>query len=195
MYPVDFCGPAGLAIGPNEDLLVGCNTVFDTAGDKWTANADRRTQSAAPQYVILDAQTGRHDANIPGVGAGDEVWFNPGDNTFYTASSGSPLAPNAITPARPPVGKAEKAPALTAQGAAVLGVIDASSRTLLQLVPTLNVPAVTDPMATPHPAGTAHSVAVNAETNHVFVPLATNNVFPGCLTGCIAVYGRGGNAP
>jgi hypothetical protein len=33
-------------------------------------------------------------------------------------------------------------------------------------------------------------VAANAETNHVFVPLAANNVFPDCLTGCIAVYGR-----
>ena len=29
-YGVDFCGPAGLAVGPNEQLLVGCNTVFDT---------------------------------------------------------------------------------------------------------------------------------------------------------------------
>jgi hypothetical protein len=42
----------------------------------------------------------------------------------------------------------------------------------------------------PHPAATAHSVAANAETNHVFVPLGANNVFSNCLTGCIAVYGR-----
>jgi len=39
-YPVDFCGPAGLALGPNGDLLVGCNSVFDTAGGRWTGNAD-----------------------------------------------------------------------------------------------------------------------------------------------------------
>ena len=39
-YKVDFCGPAGLAKGPGNDLLVGCNTVFDTAGKKWTGNAD-----------------------------------------------------------------------------------------------------------------------------------------------------------
>jgi hypothetical protein len=190
LYPVDFCGPAGLALGPQGDLLVGCNTVFDTAGDKWTTNADRATNTAAPQYVILDAKTGQIDTNIVGAGAGDEVWFNEGDGHYYTASSGSPLAPNAITPARPPVGTATAAPTLTAQGAAILAVIDASSKTLDQLVPTLNVPAVVAPAPNPHPAGTAHSVAAYAETNHVFVPLAANNVFPKCLTGCIAVYGR-----
>ena len=188
-YPVEFCGPAGLALGPNEQLLVGCNTVFDELGNKWTANADREIHTAAPQYVILDAVTGTVVANILGVGAGDEVWFNPGDGHYYTASSGSPLAPSAITPARPPVGTATTAPVLTAQGAAILGVIDAGSNTLDQLVPTLNVPAVLAPQPNPHPAGTAHSVAVNAQTNHVFVPLAANNVYPDCLTGCIAVYG------
>jgi len=189
-YPVDLCGPAGLALGPHGDLLVGCNTVFDTAGGRWTGNADRATQTAAPQYVILDAATGTIDAHVLGMGAGDEVWFNAGDGHYYTASSGSPLAPNALIPARPPVGTATTAPVLTAQGAAILGVIDALSHTLEQLVPTVNVPAVVAPAPHPHPAGTAHSVAASAGTNHIFVPLAANNVFPDCLTGCIAVYGR-----
>jgi len=192
-YPVDFCGPAGLALGPNGDLLVGCNSVFDTAGGRWTGNADRDLLTAAPQYVILNPKTGNIN-NVLGVGAGDEVWFNKGDGHYYTASSGSPLAPNAITPARPPVGTATTAPVLTAQGAAILGVIDAFSKTLDQLVPTLNVPAVgTGNSPTEHPAGTAHSVAANAKNNRVFVPLGANNVFPDCLTGCIAVYGRSDN--
>jgi hypothetical protein len=192
VYPVDFCSPAGLALGPKQQLLVGCNTVFDTAGGKWTGNADRDTETAAPQQVILDAKTGAIVANVLGVGAGDEVWFNEGDNHYYTASSSSPLAPNAIIPARAPVGTATSAPALTALGAAILGVIDAKRQTLLQLVPTLNVPAVkaVDAVAGGHPAGTAHSVAANAANNHVFVPLAANNAFPGCLKGCIAVFGR-----
>ena len=68
----------------------------------------------------------------------------------------------------------------------MLGVIDAKSRTLVQVVPTLNVAG----KAFAFPAGTAHSVAANAENNLVFVPLGANNVFPDCLTGCIAVYGR-----
>jgi len=76
---------------------------------------------------------------------------------------------------------------LTAQGAAILGVIDARDKALLQLVPTFNVPAVTSG-ANEHPASTAHSVAANAANNHIFVPLGANNVYPNCLTGCIAVF-------
>ncbi len=189
-YPVEFCSPAGLALGPKQDLLVGCNTVFDTAGGVWTGNADRDTHSAQPRYVILDAKTGNIDKVLFNVGPGDEVWFNKGDNNYYTASSGSPLVPNAITPARAPLGTATAAPVNVSQGAAVLGVIDAERQKLLQLVPTLNVPAVPASQPNPHPAGTAHSVAVNARNNHAFVPLAANNAFPDCLKGCIAVFAR-----
>ena len=60
----------------------------------------------------------------------------------------------------------------------VLGVIDAESQTLVQVVPTFNAGG-----------GTAHSVAANRHNNHVFVPLPANNVFPHCLNGCIAVFG------
>jgi hypothetical protein len=41
-----------------------------------------------------------------------------------------------------------------------------------------------------HPAGTSHSVAANAKNNLVFVPFPSNNAYPDCLTGCIAVFGR-----
>jgi hypothetical protein len=112
-------------------------------------------------------------------GSVDEFWFNEGDDTYYTASSGSPQAPSEVVAST----------ALTAQGPAIMGVIDAESQSLVQLVPTLNVPAVTGTNA--HPAGTAHSVAANGKTTHVFMPLAANNVFPSCTTGCVAVFGRG----
>jgi hypothetical protein len=187
-YLIDFCSPAGLALGPHEDLLVGCNTIWeDTDGALWTGNADRRIHTAAPQLVILNAVTGSIEANVMGAGVGDEVWFNKGDNHYYAASSGSNLAPNALFPARPPVGTATTAPVNISQGAATLDVIDALSETLDQRVPTLNVPA--DPDGS-HPAGTAHSVAADADTNHVFVPIAANNAVPNCLTGCITIYGR-----
>jgi hypothetical protein len=189
-YTITFCSPAGLALGPNEDLLVGCNTIWATDGSLWTGNADRNTFTAAPQLVILDAPTGSLNANVLGAGVGDEVWFNKGDNHYYAAASGSNLAPNAITPARDPNGTATAAPVLTAQGAATLDVIDALSETLDQRVPTLNVPAVVAPDTNPHPAGTAHSVAADADTNHVFVPIAANNAVMNCLTGCITIYGR-----
>jgi hypothetical protein len=172
-FPISFCSPAGLTQGPNNDFLVGCNTVFDTAGGLWTAT-DPNT--AAPIQVILNVKTGDVDT-IGGVGVGDEVWFNSGDGNYYTASSTSPLRPLDLSP-----------PA-DAQGAAILGVIDAKDESVLQLVPTFNVPAVTGTGA--HPASTAHSVAADASNNRIFVPLGANNVFPNCLTGCIAVYWHG----
>ena len=171
-FPISFCQPAGLSKGPEDDFLVGCNTVFDTAGGLWSAT-DPKT--AAPIQVILNVASGKTTA-VVGVGVGDEVWFNPGDGNYYTASSTSPLRPLDLS------GAAD------AQGAAILGVIDADEKELLQLVPTFNVPAVAGAGA--HPASTAHSVAADANNNRVFVPLGANNVFPDCLTGCIAVFAR-----
>jgi hypothetical protein len=173
-FPIDSCGPAGLTLGPDQEFLVGCNTVFDTTKTNvWSPTGN---VTAAPKEVILNVKTG-HTTDVPGAGAGDEVWYNAGDNKYYSASSGSPLRPN---------------PTTAAQGASVLDVIDAEGRTLVQQVPTFNVPAVgKGNSSTEHPAGTAHSVAANAHNNLVFVALAANNVFRNCLTGCIAVYGTG----
>jgi hypothetical protein len=166
VFGVDFCSPAGLAVGPPQDLFIGCNMVFDTAGNVWDPNG---TVPAAPKDVILDVETGS-TTDVPGVGAGDEVWFNEGDGHYYATGSSSPFRP---------------LPAATAKGSTPLGVIDAEDPTLIQLVPTYNVPA-----GTGHPSGTAHSVAVNADNNYVFVPLGANNAFPDCSTGCIAVFSR-----
>jgi hypothetical protein len=160
-FPVDFCQPAGLALGPHQDLLLGCSTVFDTAGQPWSA---KDSNTAAPQQVIMDAQTGHITANVKGLGGSDEVAFNSGDGRYYTASRVNPLGP-------------------------VLGVIDAEREILRQVVPTLNVL----PVLHVHPAGSAHSVAVDPRNNRVFVPLPANNVFPNCLTGCVAVFGTSGD--
>jgi hypothetical protein len=113
MFPVRFCQPAGLTLGPRQDLLLGCSVPFDTAGNAWTA-ADPNT--AAPISVIMDARSGKIDRNVPGVSGSDEVWFNPGDRHYYLAARANPGGP-------------------------VLGVIDAERQTLRQLVPTFNTPA------------------------------------------------------
>jgi hypothetical protein len=186
VFPVDHCGPAGLTVGPRQDLFVGCNTVFDTAGNLWDPLG---SVPAANKDVIIDAKTGKKDpsvldANVFGVGAGDEVWFNKGDGNYYATGSGSPFRPIDVVPS-PPL------PALTAQGSTPLGVVDAKDQKILQQVTTFNVPAVgTTNDATHHPAGTAHSVAANAANNHIFVPLAANVAFPDCVNGCIAVFGH-----
>ncbi len=171
-FPVKFCQPAGLTLGPNQDLLIGCSVVFDTAGVACAAatapNAthpagtpfDCHGKSANPKQVIMDARTGEIDRDVFGVGGSDEVWFNRGDGRYYTASRADPHGP-------------------------VLGVIDAERQVLEQIVPTFNTP-----LNTPAPRGTAHSVAVNPHNNHVFVPLPGGNAFPNCLTGCVAVFGK-----
>ena len=167
-FAVSVCQPAGLTVGPHGDLLVGCSVIFNTVGTVWLGLSDPNT--AAPIQVVLDAKTGAIDKMVAGVGGSDEVWFNAGDGRYYTASRANPGAvPNGTNPPTDPV----------------LGVIDAESKTLIQIVPTFNTPNPTSPP----PRGTAHSVAVNSHINHVFVPLPANNVFPGCQTGCIAVFG------
>jgi len=68
-YEVDNCSPAGLAIGPNDDVLVGCGGVFNNA-----------TQSA-----ILNVKTG--DVHyVPEVGGSDEVWYDAGTHHYYLAA-------------------------------------------------------------------------------------------------------------
>lgn len=189
-----FCSPAGLALNVSkQELLANCNTIWAANGSLWTGNADKNTDTAAPQLVILDAKSGTVLVNVLGAGVGDEAWFNAGDNHYYAASSGSNLAPNALVPGRPPLGTATSAPVNVSQGAATLDVIDALSRSLDQRVPTLNTPAVpatSGNVNAPLPAGTAHSVAAFEGTNHVFVPVAANNAVPNCLTGCVTIYGR-----
>lgn len=159
-FPVRFCQPAGLTLGPHQDLLLGCSVIFDTAGAAWSASD---SNTAAPISVIMDARKGTIDQNVAGVSGSDEVWFNPGDGRYYLAARANPTGP-------------------------VLGVIDADSTSLVQLVPTINTGA--KPTAIPPiPSGTAHSLAVNPHDNHALVPLPANNVFPDCLNGCIGVFG------
>ena len=164
LFTVKFCQPAGLTVGPNQDLLIGCSVVFDTVGDAWSlANPLTKptATTAAPTSIIMDAKNGSIDKTVKGVGGNDEVWFNPGDGRYYLAARNQPGGP-------------------------VLGVIDAKSQKLIQVVPTVNMATVPSPSPQP---GTAHSVAADPHNNHVFVPLPANNVFPDCLNGCVAVFG------
>src|SRR6516162_3917505 len=189
VYPVNFMQPAGLTLGPNGDLLVGANSVFDSLGNKCTAVVPAPqatppaapatcTGIAAPQSAICNPGrgcTGNALVAVPGVGGGDEVWFNKGDGNYYVTAGNDPVGP-------------------------VLGVIASGAstppNTLTQLVPTLPpVPLLPGP--TPgtvvHSAGTVHSVAASAANNHVYVPLPANNNYRdssgnNCAQGCIAVF-------
>jgi CHRD domain len=186
IYPINYCQPAGLTVGPNGDLLVGCNSVFDNSGKKCLAVVPAPGTGAAPatctggtaypQSAIcnpgtgLTGCTGNSLQSVFGVGGGDEVWFNSGDGNYYVTAGNNPIGPT-------------------------FGVIDSSTKTLSQLVPTIPpVPAVTTG-PNQHGSGTAHSIAASAANNHVYVPLPANNDYaapplgtPACVQGCVAVF-------
>ena len=191
VFPINFVSPAGLTLGPNGDLLVGSNTVFDTSGNTCSTVVPGSVASpvgvpatctgiAAPQSAICNPRPGRNCTGnalvaVPGIGGGDEIWFNSGDGNYYVTASNDPVGP-------------------------VFGVIAAVSGTqtniLTQLVPTLPpVPAVgtAGTASFVHSAGTVHSIAASAANNHVYVPLPANNSYSDssgntCTQGCIAVF-------
>ncbi len=61
-YPTANCG-SGLVLGPSQHLLVGCG------GGK--------------PLIVIDALTGKMLASVEGTKGADEVWYNPGDNSYY----------------------------------------------------------------------------------------------------------------
>jgi hypothetical protein len=87
------CGPNGATVGPNSNLLLGCTP----------ANVPTNTTTQ-----VINAQT-KNFSNIVGITGSDEVWFNAGDNRYYTGSN-------------------------RAKGGAVLGVIDGTS-VLIEKIP------------------------------------------------------------
>ena len=174
-YPVNYCQPAGLSVGPNGDLLVGCNSVFDTSGKKCTAVVPSPSATGAPatctgiaypQVAICNPGkgcTGNSLVSVPGVGGGDEVWYNSGDGYYYVTAGNDPVGP-------------------------VFGVVASVVDTLSQLVPSLPpVPAVTTG-TNKHSAGTVHSITASAANNHVYVALPANTSYPNCVQGCIGVF-------
>jgi hypothetical protein len=64
-YPTGNCG-SGLVLGPSGHLFVGCG------GGK--------------PLIVLDAVTGKVLASVEGTKGADEVWYNPGDNSYYAPS-------------------------------------------------------------------------------------------------------------
>ena len=97
VIPVLNCMAAGLVQGPGHDFLIGCGDHDGTA--------------FPPNCIIFDGTTNQIVATITQTGGTDEVWYNPGDNRYYTAGRDMPNGP-------------------------VLGVIDAGTRQWLVNVTT-----------------------------------------------------------
>jgi hypothetical protein len=152
------CGPNGATVGPNDNILFGC-TPANNPSDVITLVMNAMTKAQTPV------------ANITG---SDEVWFNKGDNRYYTGSNRNCKVAGSPCPA-------------ASQQAAVLGVIDAFTNLLIETVPQ---------------SSGSHSVAADSKRNLIFVPQVapvatvgsggdTTTVGAGICgdaLGCVAVY-------
>jgi len=101
VVPLNACGPNGATVGPNANLLLGC-TPQNNPSDTTT--------------LVINAKT-KNYVNIGGLTGSDEVWFNAGDNRYYTGSS-----------------RACGLPGGCPNGGAVLGVIGADNL-LIEKIP------------------------------------------------------------
>jgi DNA-binding beta-propeller fold protein YncE len=68
---VDTCSPAGLAFGPNDNFVLGCQV----DGNKMPAIV-----------MIMNAKTGKVVANVPDIGGADMVDYNKKNNQYYIAA-------------------------------------------------------------------------------------------------------------
>ena len=78
---VTKCMPAGLALGPHDDLLLGCSDDAVAAG-------------FPARSFVMSAASGRIVATLPQVGGSDEVWSDLGAGRYYLAAaaySGGPV--------------------------------------------------------------------------------------------------------
>jgi hypothetical protein len=146
VVPLHACGPNGSSTGPHDNIIFGC-TPQNNPSDKITLvmNAVSRAQTPI--------------ANITG---SDEVWYNAGDNRYYTGSNRQP-------------------------GGAVMGVIDARSNTLIETIPqssgshSLAADAERNLIFVPQVAPVA-VVGVGGDTTNVGANLC------GSTNGCVAVF-------
>ena len=74
VVPLHACGPNGATVGVNANLLLGCTP----------ANNPSNTAT-----LVISAKT-RNYAHIGGITGSDEVWFNAGDQRYYTGSNRNP---------------------------------------------------------------------------------------------------------
>jgi hypothetical protein len=76
--PIANCaGPQGMALGPDHQILLGCNAPGPT-GTNPTA--------------IIDERNGAILATLPNESGSDEVWFNPGDDHHFLARAAAVAA-------------------------------------------------------------------------------------------------------
>jgi len=141
--PLEDCAhPQGMAIGPNDQILEGCNA----AGP----NGHRNT-------VVVSAKNGSILTVLQDLGGADQVWFNPGDGHYVIPSCNTPCR----TPPTP----------FALTGPEVLGIVDSNTLQVDQTVFVANQdPTVTSPLPPPNPR-TTHGAAADPANKQIILPI------------------------
>jgi hypothetical protein len=148
VVPLVECGPNGASVGPHTNIILGC-TPNNNPSDKFTQ--------------VINAKT-KNFVNVGGLTGSDEVWFNSGDNRYYTGSNANPK------PAGP-----------------VLGVIDAETNFLIETIPqssgshSVAADSANNHIFVPQVAPVA-VVGTGGDTSNVGAGIC------GTTNGCVAVY-------
>jgi hypothetical protein len=74
---VSNCSPAGLALGPNHEALIGCSAAFGTPATTVSKIIDITSTNTALDGAVV--------ATVP-VGGNDEVWYDPGTVHYFLAA-------------------------------------------------------------------------------------------------------------
>ena len=89
-FLVKNCSPAGLAVGPHHQALVGCGGAFGSP--------------ATTRSIIIDI-TSQDFANVDGavvasvpIGGSDEVWYDPGTQHYFLAARANTDSTGKVTP-------------------------------------------------------------------------------------------------
>jgi hypothetical protein len=74
---VSNCSPAGLAIGPHNEALIGCSGSFGTPATTVSKIIDLTSTDTALDAAVV--------ATVP-IGGSDEVWYDPGTVHYFLAA-------------------------------------------------------------------------------------------------------------
>lgn len=86
IYTVPDCSPAGLALGPRHQALIGCSAAYGTS------------PNVSNQTVVIDIKNGKIVKNITQIGGNDEVWYDRGTNHYYLGASANKTNTGAAMP-------------------------------------------------------------------------------------------------
>ncbi len=154
VVPLAACGPNGITVGPHSNMMMGC-TPQNNPSDTTT--------------LVINAKT-KHFVEVGGITGSDEVWYNSGDNRYYTGSSRA-------------CGLAGGCPA----GGAALGVVSAESNFLIETIPqsfnshSVAADSINNRIFVPQVAPAA-VVGSGGDTTAVGAGIC------GSTNGCVAVY-------